>query len=217
MDKDFNIQLIGLSEQEAHIFREAYSDMYDIHEAKTFLESKINSNSTTLVIFNHILKEQTEKILAKSIPAIAVIDSEVEPDATRLSLLEYGLEDVFHFEMSSKERVARCNRVIESYLKINQKIILQHGLRLDKNMQVATYLDKNLNLSKIEFEILYTLFENFKVLIAREKIAQSIWESTKKDNLNIHLANIRKKLQSTPVKIVSQRGQGIKLEVKAVF
>ena len=217
MNKDFNIQLIGLSEKEAHTFYEAYRGRFSVHSANTLLESKINSRSTLLFIFNHIMKEQTEKLLSNNIPTIAVIESDVEPDATRLSLLEYGVEDVFYFEMSDEERIARCNRIINAYLKINQKIILQHGLRLDKNIQVATYLDKNLNLSKIEFEILYTLFENFKVLIAREKVAQSIWKSTKKDNLNMHLANIRKKLQSTPLKIISHRGQGIKLEIKAVF
>ncbi|GEM_PF-4543397 len=172
-----------------------------------------------LLIFDHRLSEKVitlkNKYIKKQIPLIAYIDSTAETEATKIALLEEGIDDILFLDMNIQEQIARINKIIQIYLQTAKRIIKVSDIFLDKTVQVGTYRNDNLNLSKIEFEILYTLFKNYKVEITRDKLSSTIWKEQSPNNLNKHLSNIKKKVEHTPIEIVSRRGKGITVQLKS--
>ncbi|PIK16524.1 winged helix-turn-helix domain-containing protein [Halobacteriovorax sp. JY17] len=214
MSNNFQIYLLGLNFNQTHPLINGLEDDFTIIRTDSIEEDLIAEEAPLLIIFDYKLKLSLHNLLNKaleeSIPTIAMIQSLNDQEATKLTLLEEGFEDVLSLEMSDEEKLARVKRSVKRYLKTSRKVIQYRDLSLDKKFETAIYKQRSLNLSRIEFNILYTLFDHAKVLVSREKLIRSIWKSTKSNNLNTHLANIRIKLEGTPIKIITQRGQGIK-------
>lgn len=221
MKKSFDIYILGKTPLENIPLIEALEKSFNV---KVLSDLKVDLpliKQSTLLLFDYKLNEKVDtlkrKYIKKKIPLIAYIGSPSEADMTKISLLESGIDDVLLLEMSTAEQLARINKIIQIYLQTSQKIINVSDILLDKTVQIGTYKEDNLNLSKIEFEILYTLFRHFKVEISREKLSKSIWEEQSPNNLNKHLSNIKKKIQHTPIEIVSRRGKGITVQPKSII
>ena len=89
--------------------------------------------------------------------------------------LELGSDDYITKPYSPKELVLRVNNIIRRvYAKDNQKISYKdYVIDLDKRM--AFQGDKDLNLTTLEFDLLYMFVTNKKKSFSRDDILNNIW------------------------------------------
>ena len=75
----------------------------------------------------------------------------------------------------------------------------------------AFHLNKNLELTPIEFKILAALINNFPEKISRESLMLKAWNQINvlDRTINTHLSNLRNKLPKKEFAIESPRGTGI--------
>ena len=77
----------------------------------------------------------------------------------------------------------------------------------------VSYLDKKIDLSKNEFRILKTLFENSQKIVSRELLMQKLWETDifiDDNTLSVNITRLRKKLEDIGIYdlIETKKGQG---------
>lgn len=89
-------------------------------------------------------------------------------------------------------------------------------LELDTTKRTATLREAELKLTKIEFDILTLLCRNVEEVVSRPQLAEWVWGSAEwlgdGHALNVHVANLKKKLAGTDsFAVVAVRGVGYKL------
>ena len=142
-----------------------------------------------------VLKKLKEN--KKNIP-ILVLSSKDSIDS-KLSLLNGGASDYMTKPFNIDELIARINVLIRNkkYNTNIDKKLKHKDLSLDINTYTAYILDKKLNLTKSEFNILKLFLENPNQVFTKEQIYENIWDdiSILSDNsINVHISNIRKKI-----------------------
>lgn len=108
-----------------------------------------------------------------SVPVIFTSARDKELD--KIIGLELGSDDYITKPYSPKELVLRVNNIIRRvYAKDNQKISYKdYVIDLDKRM--AFQGDKDLNLTTLEFDLLYMFVTNKKKSFSRDDILNNIW------------------------------------------
>ncbi|CBW27492.1 putative phosphate-related regulatory protein [Halobacteriovorax marinus SJ] len=220
MNYDFDIYLLGLPIAIVKLIGDSLEskftlkvDAQDKHDLE--LEKK-----PILIIYNQAIQRRVNEFRQnyslEGIPTIAYIDSVKRGRQKKIRSLENGADDVLDYEMSFEEKLVRINKLIQLYLKRNKMLICLNDFILDKNCQRGFFQKKNLNLSPIEFNILFALFENLKVSISKEKLTRLIWNSTQTSKLNSHITNTKKKLAQTPLEISFKKEMGYSIKFKEV-
>ena len=87
------------------------------------------------------------------------------------------------------------------------------GLKLQLNNSTVIYKDHEIELSKNEIRILYTLLQHKENIVSRDQLMESLWQSNEfiDDNtLTVNINRVRKKLEAAGLKdfIKTKRGQG---------
>ncbi len=114
--------------------------------------------------------------------------------------------------MSFDEIEIRIKNRISKNLE-DHKIILGHSFVLDVDNVRAEYNGECIGLTKQEFKILKTLSN--KKLIAKYDLIDTVWGERAlldDNNINTHLANLRRKIEVTPFRVLNVRGKGFYLE-----
>jgi len=89
------------------------------------------------------------------------------------------------------------------------------NLTIDRGTYVVSIDGVPIDLTYIEFEILYTLARNQQRVTSREAIAQSAWGDGHGDhtrNLTLHISRLRKKLKDSDpfgIRTIPKRGYSI--------
>ena len=91
--------------------------------------------------------------------------------------------------------------------------IQNKGLKLQLNNSTVIYKDHEIELSKNEIRILYTLLQHKENIVSRDQLMESLWQSNDfiDDNtLTVNINRERKKLEAAGLKeyIKTKRGQG---------
>lgn len=84
------------------------------------------------------------------------------------------------------------------------------------NQNIVKYSEKNVELSKKEFSLLYTLLKNANKIVSRETLLEVLWNDIDfiDDNtLSVNITRLRKRLEEIGIKdaIETKRGQGYML------
>ena len=96
--------------------------------------------------------------------------------------------------------------------------ILEHrGALLNTGDNTLTYEGKQIELSKNEYRILYTLLENKGKVVSREKLMERLWETDSfvdENTLTVNVNRLRKKLDAAglPGFITTRFGVGYLVE-----
>ncbi len=130
----------------------------------------------------------------KNIPTIFLTAKDDENDIVKG--LEIGAEDYITKPFSTKELLARVNKVILRNKKSPMVQVKNIKMDLDK---MVVYKDENkIELSSLELKILNLLFLNINKVVRRNTILDLIWESTGNDvddhTATVYLKRIREKL-----------------------
>jgi DNA-binding response OmpR family regulator len=155
------------------------------------------------------LREQTTGMAILLLTARDALDDRVRG-------LDAGADDYLTKPFEFAELAARL-RALRRRDSIGNSRIDVGGLHIDMTRHEILVADRELRLSRTEFDLLRLLAENMGRVLTRAEIIEVIWGSASYIDPNIvdqYVSYVRKKLESvgSPVRIVTARGVGFHLE-----
>lgn len=129
-----------------------------------------------------------------------------------VNCLEDGADDYITKPFSTRELVARINRILSKNKSNNITKVKDITFDLDK-MEVYKNNQK-INLTSLELRILSLLFENINKVVTRNYIIENIWKWTGNDvndnTVTVYLKRIREKLDTDI--IITLKGIGYRID-----
>ena len=144
-----------------------------------------------------------------------ILKSFSRDEEIKLEALTLTKTDFICFGMSFDEIRVRLSNQIYKHESQNI-IVLGHSFVLDVDNVRAEFNGQCLGLTKHEFKILKVLSN--KKLIEKYELIDIVWgkrNSLDDNNINTHIANLRRKIEPTPFKVINKRGEGFYLD--AIF
>lgn len=126
--------------------------------------------------------------------------------------LELGAEDYITNPFSTKELLARMNKII---LRKNKNTIIKiKDISFDIDKMVVYKENKPIELTSLELKILHLLFMNINKVVTRNEIIDKIWEWTGNDindnTVTVYLKRIREKIKTNI--IITIKGIGYRID-----
>lgn len=146
------------------------------------------------------------------VPIIVVTSRDSEMD--ELMSINLGADDFVTKPYNTQILLARISAMLKRTQKETVNDSLQYkGLKLQLNNSTVIYKDHEIELSKNEIRILYTLLQHKENIVSRDQLMESLWQSNEfiDDNtLTVNINRLRKKLEAAGLKdfIKTKRGQG---------
>ena len=154
---------------------------------------------------------------------VIMLTAKVE-DMDKITGLTIGADDYITKPFNPLELIARVKAQIRRYTKYSgndkqsDNIIDFSGLVINRKTHECTLFEKPLNLTPIEFSILWLLCENRARVIGSEEIFEKVWGEKYLDNNNtvmVHIRRLREKMNEpfkNPKFIKTVWGVGYKIE-----
>ena len=125
--------------------------------------------------------------------------------------LELGADDYITKPFSTRELIARINRIV---LRGDQHLVIKvKDIEFDIDKMVVLKNSVEINLTSLELKILHLLFVNLNKVVKRDEIIERIWEWTGNDvndnTVTVYLKRIRKKLDIDIIKTIKGIGYRI--------
>ena len=128
--------------------------------------------------------------------------------------LELGAEDYLTKPFSTKELIARVNKILLRYKK--KSIIKVKNISFDMDKLVLYKDNEVVNLTALELKLVNLLFLNLNKVISRDMILEKIWEWTGNDvdyhTVTVYFNRIRDKIGKDI--IITIKGIGYRIDEK---
>ena len=184
-----------------------------VKDSKDFLAS---NSDIDLVILDITLPDGngldlfTETIKSLNIPTIFLTAKDEEDDIVKG--LDVGAEDYITKPFSTKELMARVNRVL---LRSRKKSIIKiKDITFDMDKLILTKDDKTIDLTALELKLVNLLFTNINKVVSRNVILDKIWEWTGNyvddHTVTVYFKRIREKI-GTDI-IITIKGMGYRID-----
>jgi len=145
---------------------------------------------------------------SNTIPTIFL--SAKDDEETIVNGLELGAEDYLTKPFSSKELLARINKIL---LRNKKSEITIKDITFDYNNLIVKKNNEEIKLSSLELKILQLLFTNLNKIVTRETIIDNIWNWTGNDvndnTVTVYLKRIREKLDTDIITTIKGIGYRI--------
>lgn len=147
----------------------------------------------------------TLKIREENNIPIIILSAKSE-DADKILGLNVGADDYVTKPFNPLELVARVKAQLRRYKKYNPSqenvnVIDFKGLIIDNDSHRCTLYDEVLNLTPIEFSILWYLCKNRGRVITSEELFEAVWKEKYFDSNNtvmVHIRRLREKMHEPP-------------------
>lgn len=194
---------------------------YEVYACKNLLEaiSYLKDNpKLNLIILDVTLPDGngftffTDNLKNLNIPTIFLTAKDEEDDIVRG--LEIGAEDYLTKPFSTKELLARINKIL---LRQKHNSILKVGdISFDMDKMLVYKDTIKLELTPLELKLLHLLFLNLNKLVSRNTILDKIYEWTGNDvdshTITVYFQRIRQKLGTDIISTVKGLGYRIDYE-----
>ena len=185
----------------------------NIKESKEYLSS---NKDIDLIILDITLPDgngfdlYNDVIKLLNIPTIILTAKDEEDDIVKG--LELGADDYITKPFSTKELIARMNKIL---LREKKNIVIKiKDIEFDLDKMVVYKDKKEIQLTSLELKILSLLFSNLNKVVTRNDIIDKIWEWTGNDindnTVTVYLKRIREKL-GTDI-IITIKGIGYRVD-----
>ena len=148
-----------------------------------------------------------ENIKKRNIPTIFLTVKDEEDDIVKG--LELGAEDYITKPFSTRELIARVNKILNK-----NNIVKVKNIEFDLDKMVVYKNKKEIILTSLELKILSLLFTNINKVVSRNDIIDKIWEWTGNDvndnTITVYLKRIREKLGENI--IITIKGIGYRID-----
>ena len=152
----------------------------------------------------------TDTIKEFNIPTIFLTAKDDEDDIVKG--LNVGAEDYITKPFSTKELLARINRILLRSKKKN--IIKIKDISFDMDKQILTKNDEVINLTALELKLVNLLFTNLNKVVNRNLILDKIWEWTGNyvddHTVTVYFKRIREKMKTDI--IITIKGMGYRID-----
>ena len=192
-DKDINEMLQKVLKLNGYNIKSAYSGTEAL---------LIHNNDIDLIILDLMLPGKSgEEIInelknIKNVPVI--VTSAINDIEKKLDLFNLGADDYVTKPFNNEELLARI-KVHLKHNSSNQDEVLKIGdIELNPKTYKVVCNDIEINLSKIEFEILKLLMKNNNQVVTKSVLFDTVWDtidSVDENTLNVHISKIRNKLK----------------------
>ena len=196
---------------------------YKIELIKDFtkdITSEIRSISKSLIILDINLPNQNGFDICKKIreqenvPIIFVTSLTSEEDELK-SILSGG-NDFITKPYNTSILLEKIKRALKEHDPIQYKELKVKDVTLDLHLSIVKHNDKEVELTRNEFHILYYFFLNPDKIISKEELLDYLWNEKYylDDNiLNVNLNRLRKKLEEIDIPdfIKNVRGKGYQI------
>lgn len=206
----FNLESEGFAVDVAYSAEEALKTLTPGHEL-LLLDVMMEGMSG----FKMAEKIRKERHLA--VPIIFLTAKDTENDM--LTGFSIGGDDYISKPFSIKEVIARVKAVMKrssnTRMPEKKKIITIDDLTIDPDNKTVTQNNKEILLTKKEFEILCMLSQAPRHIFSREDILSKIWQEdgyVLERTVDVHITRLRKKLGDFGKHIVNRSGYGYCLE-----
>ncbi|MHA6247202.1 response regulator transcription factor [Pontibacter sp. CAU 1760] len=131
-------------------------------------------------------------------PAIIVLTARGALE-DRIEGLELGADDYLPKPFSLLELQARMQAIIRRKFKVKSSVFELHGIALDSVARRVTYQEREISLTKKEFDLLHYMLLHRKRILTRLQLTEHIWGNILEDSydsnyIDVHIKNLRKKL-----------------------
>lgn len=146
------------------------------------------------------------------VPIIVVTSRDSEMD--ELMSMNIGADDFIAKPYNTQILLARISSILRRTKKSSEDSLIEyHGLKISLEKSIMSYQDKEMELSKNEIRILYTLIQKREAIVSRDELMESLWQSNEfvDDNtLTVNVNRVRKKLEAIGLDnfIQTKRGRG---------
>jgi DNA-binding response OmpR family regulator len=116
----------------------------------------------------------------------------------KLDCLRIGGDEYMKKPFSNSELIEKVNALARRPKKVLSNPLEYKNLKLDINSKRAFFLDKNINLTKKEFTILYFLIMNKDIVVSRDLLLEKMWDMNIDPISNIievYMSKIKNKLK----------------------
>ncbi|GKU23466.1 response regulator transcription factor [Clostridium folliculivorans] len=154
-----------------------------------------------------------------NIPIIFI--SARDSDMDQVMAIENGGDDYITKPFSYDVLLAKIKGVIRraygSYAESNSSDVFEvNGLFLYIDQNIIEYKEKKVELSKKEFQLLYSLVKNKDKIVSRETLLEVLWNDidfVDDNTLSVNMTRVRKRLEEIGIKdvIETKRGQGYRI------
>lgn len=131
-------------------------------------------------------------------PAIIILTARGSLEE-RIEGLGLGADDYLPKPFSLLELQARMQAVLRRKFKVKSSVLAFHGLEMDSSSRRVSYQDKEINLTKKEYDLLHYLLLHKNRILTRLQLTEHIWGNILEDDydsnyIDVHIKNLRKKL-----------------------
>ena len=185
---------------------------------------KIRKTSPALVVLDLMLPgidgfEICRKLRAEDNQVPIILLTARDEDVDKILGLELGADDYMTKPFNPRELSARVKAILKrvdfSAKKTPEKTIIRiHDLEIDSLRREARINNEQINLRRHEFELLWVLAENRGYVLTRERLLNLAWGydfAGQTRTVDVHIAQLRRKLAHTGVIIETVPGIGYKV------
>ncbi len=176
---------------------------YNVKSAYSGTEALlVHGKDVDLIILDLMLPGKNGEDIIKELKQIknvpVIITSAIGDIDKKLDLFRLGADDYVTKPFNNDELLARINVHINKNSSISAEIIKSKDIELNKKTYTVTCKNININLSKIEFEILKLLMQENGRVVTKSTLFDTVWDnenSADENTLNVHISKIRNKLK----------------------
>ena len=135
--------------------------------------------------------------------------------ADKVQGLDSGADDYLVKPFQFEELLARLRALLRRPPEVTEPVLTRGRLSLDPARRLVTKGGQRIAITGVEFAILELLLRRSPAIVSRDVIGRHAWPEAGAEigsnTIDVHMANLRRKLAGAAVQLLTVRGSGYRL------